>query len=138
MKQALPAEVQKTPFLQDGQVLFDAERQLVDSWFDTYPEWCDGDTLVDESILSFLHRIPTWSFFFQDSFDEDKEFLGWYGKDGKSISCNGVKLWLTIHIFHVTGYHRHVGTIADTAADPDLLGWSWKQGERFSRPRQPR
>merc|ERR1719330_286585 len=33
-RQALPTEVQNTPFMQDGQVLFDAERQLVDGWFD--------------------------------------------------------------------------------------------------------
>merc|ERR1719382_2003661 len=33
-------------------------------------------------------------------------------------------------------YHRHVGQVGDYTIDPDLLGFSWKDGESFSRPIQ--
>jgi hypothetical protein len=44
--------------------------------------------------------------------------------------------WLSTHFFHVTGYHRHVGTVADTAADPDFASWGWLPGEAYGKPRQ--
>merc|ERR1712050_252818 len=52
------------------------------------------------------------------------------------MGCAGVKLWFTVYFFQVTGYHRHVGTVADTAADPDFASFSWATGEAFARPRQ--
>merc|ERR1719210_2131395 len=39
-------------------------------------------------------------------------------------------------IWTVTGWHRHVGTVADYYSDPDLAAFSWKQGEAYPRPKQ--
>merc|ERR1719375_1828815 len=39
-------------------------------------------------------------------------------------------------IFAVTGHHRHVGTVADVAADPEFSTFSWKEGEAHGRPLQ--
>jgi len=132
---SLPQEVQNTPFYQDGQILFDSMRKLVDGWFSAYPKWCSAGNVVDEDILFFWKRVSTWSLYYQTKFDTDSKFLGLVGQGG-SITCDGFKKWLTIHIFHVTGWHRHVGTVADDAADPDWASWAWRPGERFARPRQ--
>jgi len=43
---------------------------------------------------------------------------------------------LTVYLFMVTGFHRHVGQAGDYAADPDIIGLSWKEGEASSRPLQ--
>jgi len=87
-------------------------------------------------MLLFWRRVPTWSVITQQHFNNmDSEFLGFYGPDG-SIRCDGFKLWLAMQMFHVSGYHRHVGTVADDAADPDWAAFSWKVGERFGAPRQ--
>lgn len=134
-KSALPKEIQQTPYFQDGPLLFDALKQLVAGWFSLYSEWCPAGILRDPAMLLFFERVKTWSLF-QQHMVTDAEFLGLYGADGKSLRCAGVQMWFTIHFFHVTGYHRHVGQVADTAADPDFAGFSWKAGEAFSRPRQ--
>merc|ERR1712224_1191724 len=36
----------------------------------------------------------------------------------------------------LSGWHRHVGTVADIFRDPDLAAFSWKEGEAAPRPRQ--
>merc|ERR1711862_465309 len=52
------------------------------------------------------------------------------------LTCNGLRRWLTTMLFAVTGHHRHVGTVADIAADPDFSTFSWKEGEAHGRPLQ--
>merc|ERR1712146_298363 len=44
--------------------------------------------------------------------------------------------WLKTMLFAVRGYHRHVGTVADIASDPDFASFSNAVGEAFGRPRQ--
>merc|ERR1711957_129362 len=43
---------------------------------------------------------------------------------------------LSTYFFMVTGWHRHVGFVGDYYLDPELASMSWKEGERFGRPRQ--
>lgn len=134
-KVALPMELQQTPFIQDGQLLFDAIKQFVGNVFNVYESWCTNGILTDSAILLFFERIKTWSLF-RRHMDTDSRFLALHSDDGTSLRCEGVQLWFTIHFFYVTGYHRHVGQVADTATDPDFAGFSWKEGEAFARPRQ--
>ena len=43
---------------------------------------------------------------------------------------------LKVQAFVVSGFHRHVGVVADLVRDPELVGLSWAQGEASARPRQ--
>jgi len=135
LRSTLPARVQETPYAQDGQLIFDALKDFVDSWFDLYAgQWCAGDAVVDPAVLLFFERAQTWSMYRQHM-KTDALFLGLYGEDG-SLQCKGLQKWLTMLFFQVTGYHRHVGTVADSAADPDFAGFSWERGRAYTPPRQ--
>lgn len=65
----------------------------------------------------------------------DSVWLGLRGADG-TLTCSGFRRWLTVMLFAVTGHHRHVGTVADIAADPEFSTFSWKEGEAYGRPLQ--
>lgn len=135
-KQKLPKELLKTPYVEDGQLLFNALKKLTDDFFAVYDgTWCPAGSLIDPEIRFFFRQLQTWSMGQQHMFT-DGPFLGMFGADGTTLRCEGVKLWFAINFFQVTGYHRHVGTVADTAADPDFAGFGWKKGEAFTRPRQ--
>jgi cytochrome P450 len=135
VRSALPAEVQETPYAQDGQLIFDALQDFVASWFGLYDgQWCAGGAVADPAVLLFFERMQTWSMY-QQHMKTDAPFLGLYGED-ESLQCEGLQKWLTMLFFQVTGYHRHVGTVADSAADPDFAGFSWEQGRAYTPPRQ--
>jgi len=38
-------------------------------------------------------------------------------------------------MYHVSGYHRHVGSIASEAADPCFAPMAWREGELCGPPR---
>jgi hypothetical protein len=130
----VPPKVKETPYFQDGQLLFAELETLVARWFGLY-DWCEDGVLADWDIKHFVDRIKTWSSYDQH-FEEDAAFLELYDASTDGIKCDGLKKWLTIHFFHVTGYHQQVGTVADTAIDPDFAGFAWKEGEAFVSPRQ--
>lgn len=56
--------------------------------------------------------------------------------EDERLKCSGFKRWLAVVLFAVTGYHRHVGTVADLAVDPEFATFSWRAGESYGRPRQ--
>jgi len=134
IKSALPARVQETPYAQDGQLIFDALQDFVASWFDLYAgQWCRGGAVTDSAVLLFFERVQAWSMYRRHQ-KTDAPFLGLY-EDG-SLQCEGLQKWLTMLFFQVSGYHRHVGTVADSAADPDFAGFSWEPGRAYTPPRQ--
>merc|ERR1712185_190159 len=59
----------------------------------------------------------------------------WLLVDGV-LTCSGLRRWLSVMLFAVTGHHRHVGTVSDIAADPEFATFSWKEGEAYGRPLQ--
>jgi hypothetical protein len=131
----LHPKVKESPFYSEGQVLFDSLSELVHGFFDLY-KWCSGDALIDSDIIRFFDRVKSWSMYTNHAAaDSDAKFLALYSDSG-SLQCQGVQKWITTHFFHVTGYHRHVGTVSDTAADPDFASWSWLPGEAHGKPRQ--
>lgn len=135
---ALPQKVLDTPYFTDGQLYFDSLKELVDNYFAVHsPEWCSEDGLVvDKDFLFFYERLEAWSMYVQDHIKTDGEWLKMFGADGKSLRCEGFQSWLAIHFFHVSGFHRHVGFVGDSLADPEWAGPSWVQGERYARPQQ--
>ncbi|CAK0833209.1 unnamed protein product [Prorocentrum cordatum] len=135
VRSAMPARVQETPYAQDGQLIFDALQDFVASWFDLYGgRWCSGGAVSDPAMLLFFERVQAWSMYQQHA-EVDASFLGLRDGDG-GLQCAGLQKWLTMLFFQVTGYHRHVGTVADSAADPDFAGFSWAEGRAYTPPRQ--
>merc|ERR1712226_1228557 len=129
----LHPRVKQAPFYSEGQVLFQHLAELVDGVFNLYP-WCSNDVLIDPSISEFFKRIKSWSMYANHpAAKRDENFFGLY--IGEKLRCTGVRKWLTTQLFHVTGYHRHVGTVADTFIDPDFATWSWKPMEAHGTPR---
>merc|ERR1712178_673414 len=82
----------------------------------------------------FMQRVKTWTLFDRNE-ASDEAWLGLYSSNG-DLTCEGFYRWLKIMLFAVSGYHRHVGTVADIASDPDFASFSNAIGEAFGRPRQ--
>ena len=45
---------------------------------------------------------------------------------GRTLRIDGLKKFLTLTAFIVSGFHRQVGQTGDASNDPDLLGWSFR------------
>merc|ERR1711988_1529621 len=90
--------------------------------------------IKDDKIKFFMNRIDTWTLFDRTA-ASDNEWLGLYTHRDE-LTCNGFYKWLKTMFFAVSGYHRHVGTVADLASDPDFASFSNAVGEPFGRPRQ--
>jgi len=132
----LDSSLQTLPVYQDGRLLFEGIGSLVDKWADLFSsEWCDANDYIKNSdIKFFMKQMHTWSLFGRTA-DSDHAWLELYSSTGE-LKCTGFYKWLKIMLFAVSGYHRHVGTIADLASDPDFASWSNAVGEAFGRPRQ--
>merc|ERR1711959_616869 len=81
-----------------------------------------------------MKRMDTWTLFDRTA-NVDQEWFGLYSSTGE-LTCSGFYAWLKTILFAVSGYHRHVGTVADIASDPDFASFSNAVGEAFGRPRQ--
>ncbi|CAK0861800.1 unnamed protein product, partial [Prorocentrum cordatum] len=102
VRSALPVRVQETPYVQDGQLIFDALRDFVASWFALYDgQWCAGAAVADPALMLFFERVQAWSMY-QQHMDTDASFLGLHGGDG-NLQCAGFQKWLTMLFFQVTG-----------------------------------
>lgn len=134
--QTLHPTLQSLPFYEDGRVLFLAMSNLVDKLIDLYGNtWCDADGHVkDKDIKLFVRRFKSWTLFDHHASSDDR-WLQLHSASGELL-CTGFYKWLKIMLFAVSGYHRHVGTVADIASDPDFASFSNAAGERFGRPRQ--
>merc|ERR1739838_1001286 len=54
----------------------------------------------------------------------------------QNLNCSNPLVRNVGWMWTLTGWHRHVGMVADFYRDPDLAGFSWKEGESFARPKQ--
>merc|ERR1712093_917002 len=131
----LDQAIKETPYFADGKLLVGVLRQLVDDWFGVYEnDWCDvSDVIMDSALEAFVTRFEAWSMHQAHAVTD----AAWFRLrvDG-TLTCSGMKRWLTVMLFAVTGYHRHVGTVADIAADPNFASFSNADGDAFGRPRQ--
>jgi len=124
---ALPEKIKETPYFADGRLLFDAIRHLLDSMNGILMEtMCTGPngTLTDGDIIRLRIEIIA----------EDAE--AGYASGGSFMRCRDMNDHLLAFLWTVTGWHRHVGQVADYYANPDIAGFSWKEGEAYPRPKQ--
>jgi hypothetical protein len=128
--------LQSLPLYQDGRLLYQGIDTLVTKWSALYSsEWCaDDGNIKDSNIKLFMKRIDTWTLF-DNTASSDQQWLGLFSTAGE-LTCSGFYAWLKIMLFAVSGYHRHVGTVADIASDPDFASFSNADGDAFGRPRQ--
>merc|ERR1719378_1969840 len=88
---------------------------------------CSATLTADERAQHFLDN-----FFEQNEGTPDfwpAEYKG-AGRD-----CKKMIDFLAELVFLVTGWHRHVGTVADFFRDTRFVTTSWKEGETEARPK---
>lgn len=133
-----------TPYYEDGQQLFNALEDLVSNFTEQYKDsWCSGDNINDRFILHFFDRVRAWSLTEVQAI-EDHAWLGLLkpvsstspNAQSTTFTCSGLGRYLSVMLFAVTGFHRHVSMIGDLLRDPYFAGLSWKKEEAFSRPNQ--
>jgi hypothetical protein len=134
--ESLDPSLKTMPLYQDGRELYQAIEVLVTKWTALYTnDWCGDDGHIkDREINLFMKRTDAWTALDRTAVS-DQRWLSLYSATGE-LSCNGFQMWLKTILFAVSGYHRHVGTVADIASDPDFASFSNAVGEPFGRPRQ--
>merc|ERR1712176_1391578 len=138
---ALPELLQQSPFYEDGSDFFKALAEFVEEFFKIHEsEWCDNDGHIkDKELLIFLEKGYTERKIIRE--ERATKNARWLGllrmaKEGKKWRCEGLKKMVKASLFGVTGWHRHVGTVADIMKDPELTSPSWVIGQRSAQPRQ--
>lgn len=123
----LPPMIRETPYFQDGRLLIGSLHRFLDSFRDIYAtDFCDAHGRVkDLEIRNFRQALLT----------EIAE-SHYHTPILPTSNCHDLFEILVSYLWTVTGWHRHVGTVGDYYADPDLASFSWKEGEPFARPRQ--
>eukprot|EP00928_Gymnodinium_smaydae_P024850 TRINITY_DN19991_c0_g2_i1.p1 TRINITY_DN19991_c0_g2~~TRINITY_DN19991_c0_g2_i1.p1 ORF type:complete len:881 (-),score=91.57 TRINITY_DN19991_c0_g2_i1:58-2700(-) len=133
---ALPNSIKHARYHLDGRLLYESISAFVHAFVGLYEgRWCRDGALVDPAILHFLDRIGAWSMI-QEYAKEDNRMIRLIDYAANTYICDGLKRWLTVQLFAVTGYHRHVGTVGDYAIDPDFASFSWPEGMSHGAPRQ--
>lgn len=90
------------------------------------------------SYLSHYYDLAT------DSCAADPAVQRWYARvdsllpatsDLPTLTCAVLEDVLSTFMYHVSAYHRHVGSIASEAADPCFAPMAWREGELCGPPR---
>lgn len=126
----LPQMLQESPYFQDGSLLMQPIKRLIDEFVATYSsEWCDqSGLLVDHQLRLWARQIA--------SIDSKAGYPQARLSRVEIPTCADMRALLHHFAWTVTGWHRHVGTVGDLFEDPELAATSWKEGERYSRPLQ--
>lgn len=134
--QELHPRVRQTPFYEDGKPLFAAMSRLIEKLFGLYPQWCSSDSadeIVDPEVHAYVRGVEAWLRKFRTAGGTDAT---WLKGTSAAWTCAGAKRMLTVQMFAVSGFHRHVGHVADLVRNPELVGSAWVYGEDAPRPRQ--
>jgi len=134
---ALEDTIKNTPFFQDGAWLFETLELFVSHYMDIFrDDWCDIQGFIkDKNILWFIERSHSWSLIPEHEREQHVVIGLRLSPDGPP-HCSGLKKYLTLRLFAVTGYHRHVSQVYDMLSIPDFVTFSWKKGEHSGRPQQ--
>merc|ERR1712080_478551 len=128
----LPQIIKDTPYFADGKLLITPMMKMMQKFFQVIlldegrcsekTNW----TIVDVNLKRYMWDAMA------------TKALGGFAADQhiREVDCRRLHLGSIDYIWTVTGWHRHVGQVADYVADPDLAGFSWKDGEAFTRPKQ--
>jgi len=123
----LPQLIKDTPYYSDGRLLSREIKKMLMSMAKVMKmDDCKQTKLIpDGSIIRFLERIAV-----------DEQLTGYDRSVRDDDDCGVLLKVFESVIWTVTGWHRHVGKVADLMSDPNLAGFSWKEGETSTRPRQ--
>jgi len=124
-------QMPELPFFEDGILLFHALQEYVHSAIDKiygsgYLQ-CNGYLHADREAMRFLASF--WHL-------TDPSTPDFWPQEFRGSDCNSLKAFLTEIIFMVTGWHRHVGSVADFFRDTRFASTVWKEGETNTRPKQ--
>ncbi|CAE8707284.1 unnamed protein product [Polarella glacialis] len=121
----LPKMIQDAPYFQDGRLLVGALRKHVVRFTGIYHrDICSTDNIVtDPEVKRFLSELVA-----------ENAQAHYATPLTEETKCSDMFEILLSYIWTVTGWHRHVGTVGDYFADPDLASFSWKEGEAYARP----
>ncbi|CAE8588021.1 unnamed protein product [Polarella glacialis] len=125
--QRLPKMIQETPYYQDGRLLIGAIKKLVKRYSDIYrSDMCTASGVVSDPELKR----------FRDELVAENAEAHYVTPFTAETDCAEFFDIIVYYLWTVTGWHRHVGTVGDYFADPDLASFSWKEGEAYARPLQ--
>lgn len=120
------------PFFEDGMAYFRIIRQHVNDVVSTIYSWghfrCNIRLRRDVGAQRFVNR------FFALGDPGSPDFWPTEFREAHS-SCNALISLLAETIFLVSGWHRHVGTVADFYRDLRFASTAWKEGELQPRPK---
>jgi len=124
-------QMPELPFFEDGILIFRAIEEYVHSAIDKIygsgPLQCNGFLYADREAQRFLRSF--WHM-------TDPATPDFWPQEFRGDNCNSLKALLTEVIFLVTGWHRHVGSVADFFRDTRFAATMWKEGESNTRPKQ--
>lgn len=127
----LPKIIQEAPYYADGKLLIEAIRRMWDKMYKVVmtEKRCNAAnnySIEDHELIRYMGETLT-----TEAVSHYKITRAVEKRDCRYMDQSSVAFLWTI-----TGWHRHVGMVADFYADPDLAGFSWAPGEAFSRPKQ--
>lgn len=130
--EAMPQLLKEAPYFADGKLLFSSLKSFVGRFMQTFDrQFCmsgTGKVNRGDDVYQFAKRLDA------TVGPKGRRQLPQY-KDTE-MTCEDFGEALTAVLWTVTGFHRHVGDVADLLLDPDVASFSWKEGEAFPRPRQ--
>merc|ERR1711957_742100 len=120
------------PFFEDGLLLFHEIQKYVisavDAIYDERNSRCNAELTADIQAQRFVQSF--WALSDPSTPNFWPSELRNAGRD-----CSALKALLTECIFLVTGWHRHVGSVADFYRDTRFTSTLWKEGEMNTRPK---
>lgn len=126
-------QMPELPFFEDGLLIFNEIRRYVDSAIDLI--YGSRNFVCSHFLRSDVEAQRFMTQFWALSDPATPDFWPQEFREAGS-DCNSLKSLLTEVIFLVTGWHRHVGTVADFFRDTRFASTMWKDGESDTRPKQ--
>eukprot|EP00928_Gymnodinium_smaydae_P033744 TRINITY_DN24093_c0_g2_i1.p1 TRINITY_DN24093_c0_g2~~TRINITY_DN24093_c0_g2_i1.p1 ORF type:complete len:673 (+),score=67.07 TRINITY_DN24093_c0_g2_i1:66-2021(+) len=124
----LPNILKEAPYFADGRLLANALQRLIMRVSGIMmPLVCPNDTIANVDYLRFTNELLAE--------EEEAGYVPSFSEESKN-RCSTRGQTILSMMWTVTGWHRHVGRVADIFRDPDLAAFSWRDGESAPRPRQ--
>lgn len=130
--------IQATPFFADGVLVFKAIKDMAKGFFDASYDLSicpKGQISEDVQRMRMAFLEETRAAHYQINGDSYQ-----YMTDEKpcadKIFRQTFENRMATYFFIVSAWHRHVGFVGDYYLDPEIATMSWKDGERFGRPKQ--
>jgi len=124
-------QMPELPFFEDGVQIHGEIQRYVESAiaaiYGSGDQRCSAALLDDHEAQRFLRQFWRLS---------DPATPDFWPSEFRRPTCNALTELLTELIFGVTGWHRHVGNVADFFRDTRFAATNWKRGELNTRPAQ--